>query len=425
MQIQTEARSFQDRTRLIKKLQNDSYPHQITVCVPIYNTECWLSQCLDSLVAQDIWEKIFIILVNDGSEDGSLKIARNFAQEYSKNTLLINHGENKGLLAARYSAIMHIETPFAMFVDSDDLLPPSACSNFYDVIVAKEADVVIGQMRKLRGKDITNDPGMNYFFQCYSETDNLRLQGDFDIAGSLLCGKIYQSKLLKMVVHGINGRAFPAISYGEDTLLSTAVFMESQKIFLANKIVYYYRNNEKSLTMNSSNKSIIHYIIASINVWKLAIYYDSLGLAELGGRMLNWTEHEFFNSELCFPYRLNMLNKIASMNKIANKLGENFQISNILEQENKLIKEFGIPKMFEILDIPECKNLYKSKKYKIKNQNTLNSGNYHFHQLEFKKKVRAIARTFSKKIGIYRLIRIFLNIFRKFLFNVKKPFNDS
>ena len=82
----------------MKKLQNDSYPHQITVCVPIYNTERWLSQCLDSLVAQNIWEKIFIILVNDGSEDGSLKIAKQFSRDYPQKTLVLDHGENKGLL---------------------------------------------------------------------------------------------------------------------------------------------------------------------------------------------------------------------------------------------------------------------------------------------------------------------------------------
>ena len=49
----------------MKKLQNDSYPHQITVCVPIYNTERWFSQCLDSLIDQYIWKKIFVIIVND------------------------------------------------------------------------------------------------------------------------------------------------------------------------------------------------------------------------------------------------------------------------------------------------------------------------------------------------------------------------
>ena len=308
----------------MKKLQNHSCSYQITLCVPIYNTERWLSQCLDSLVDQDIWEKIFIILVDDGSEDGSVKTARNFARKYSKNTILINHGENKGTLAARYSAIMNIETPFAMFVDSDDLLPPSACSDLYEVIVSKEADVVMGQMRKLRGKNITNDPGMNHCFQFFCETDNLRLQDDFDITGSLLCGKIYRSKLLKTIVHGTNGRVFPAICHGDDSLLSTALFMESKKIFITNKIVYYYRNNDQSLTSKITNNDIIDYFLVSVNIWKLAIYYRCFGLANRGGRILNWTEHEFFNSEFCFPYSFKMLNEFASMNKIANELGKNF-----------------------------------------------------------------------------------------------------
>ena len=409
----------------MKKLQNDSYPHQITVCVPIYNTERWLSQCLDSLVAQDIWGKIFVILVNDGSEDGSLNIAQQFSRDYPQKTLVLDHGENKGLLAARYSAIMRIETPFAMFVDSDDLLPSSACADLYEAIIEKKADVVIGQMRELRGKNIINDPMMNYCFQYYCETDNLRLQDDFNIAVSLFCGRIYQSKILKAIVHGINGRAFPAISYGEDNLLSTAIFMKSQKIFLTNKVIYYYNNNNQSLTSNIRNKSIIDYLLVSINIWKLAIYYDCFRLAELGGSMLYEAESKFFNSEFCFPYSLKMLNTFASMNKLANDLGENFQLSLISEQENKIIKEFGILKMFEMLEIPECTNFYNSKKYKIENQKLSNHRNYHFQQLEFKKKMRYIARSFSKKIRIYRAIYIFLNIFRKFLFTAKKLFNDS
>ena len=82
-------------------------------------------------------------------------------------------------------------------------------------------------------------------------------------------------------------------------------------------------------------------------------------------------------------------------------------------------------RMFETLDIPECTNFYNSEKHGIENQNISNHGNYHFRQLELKKKMRAIAVVVSKKIGIYRKIRVFLNILRKFLFTAKKPFNDS
>ena len=422
----------------MKKLQNDSYPHQITVCVPIYNTERWLSQCLDSLVAQDIWEKIFIILVNDGSEDGSLKIAQQFSQDYPQKTLLLDHGENKGLLAARYSAIMRIETPFAMFVDSDDLLPSSACSDLYTVIIEKKADVIMGQMWSLNETNITKKPHMHKWFEFYGETDNLRLQGNFEIAGLPLCGKIYQSELLKATVHGKNGRNFPAISNGEDRLLSTAIFMKAKKIFITNKIIYHQRINYESMTHNINNDSVINYFFVSLNIWKLAIYYNCPKLAKQGSLILYDNEHRFFNSTLCFPYNLKILYIFSSMNKIARELGENFKISSILQKENQLIKEFGIHKLCDILEISEYK-FYNAKIYyngvnaetilvdsaqlipdliQTEHQAISSESHYRFHPLKLRKKIWSAAATLSKILKLYGKIRPFAKIF-KYLFKFK------
>lgn len=401
----------------MKKLQNNSYPHQITVCVPIYNTERWLSQCLDSLVAQDIWEKIFIILVNDGSEDGSLKIAQQFSRDYPQKTLVLDHGENKGLLAARYSAIMRIETPFAMFVDSDDLLPSSACADLYTVITEKKADVIMGQMWSLHGMNITKKPHMHKWFEFYGETDNLRLQGNFEISGLPLCGKIYQSELLKATVHGENGRNFPAISNGEDRLLSTAIFMKAQKIFLTNKITYHHRINYKSMTHNINNNSVIDYFFVSLNIWKLAIYYNCPKLAEQGSLILYNNEHRFFNSKLCFPYNLKILYIFSSMNKIASELGEKFKISSILQKENQLMKEFGIHKLRNILEIPEYR-FYNAKIYyyglNTEHQAISSDSHYRFHQLELRKKIWSAAATVSKILKLYEKIRPFAKIFKYF-----------
>ncbi len=394
--------------------QNKLNSYQITVCVPIYNTERWLSQCLDSLVAQDIWEKLFVILVDDGSEDGSFKIAQKFSQEHSQKTLLLSHVEHKGTLVARYSAIMQIKTPFAMFVDSDDLLPPSACSALYEAIVAKKADVVMGQMRTLNGSNITNKNTayMDRWFQHYRETDNLRLQDDFRVASLPLCGKIYRSIILKATVYETNGRAFPAISYAEDDLLSTAIFMKAKKFFLKNKIVYYYRVNNESITHNIRNEHIIECFLVSLNIWKLSIYYHCFKLAEQGERILNLAEYRFFNSELCFPYSLKMLNILASMNKIANELGGNFQRSLILEQENKLIKEFGIPKLFEVLEIPEY-SFYNLKEPEQSTETRMISSrrHYYFRRPGFKGKIWAISRTLNKRLKLYRTLRSFIRTF--------------
>ena len=327
------------------------------------------------------------------------------------------------MLAARYSAIMRIKTPFAMFVDSDDLLPPSACSSLYKVIVAKKADVVMGQTRKLHEKNITNISGVDYWFQSYRETDNLRLKDNFEIASTNLWGKIYRSTLLKATVHGTNGRAFPAISSGEDCLLSTAIFMKAQKYFLTNQIIYYYRANDESLTSNISDRSIIDYLLVSLNIWKLAIYYRCFKLAELGGGILNWAEHGFFNSEHCFPYSFKMLNILASMNNIASELERNFQLSLILEQERKLIKEFNISRLCEVLEIPEYV-FYNSKKperpaeaipqrTQTTTQTISNRSYYHFQRLGFKKKILAIAIIATKKFGLYR--RPFVKIVKFFV----------
>ena len=102
-----------------------------------------------------------------------------------------------------------------------------------------------------------------------------------------------------------------------------------------------------------------------------------------------------------------MLNEFVSMNRIASELGENFRISPILEQENKLLEEFCIPRMFETLDIPECTNFYKSDKHEIENQNISTHENYNFRKLYLKTKIRSIGIVVIKKTGIYITIRFF------------------
>ena len=167
-------------------------------------------------------------------------------------------------------------------------------SDLYDVINIKEADIIIGKMRLLDGEILKNKTYMDRWFRYYCETDNLRLQGDFEIAGLPLCGKIYRSEILKLAVHGKNTREFPAISCGEDMLLSIIIFLKSQKIFIMGKVIYHHRVNYKSLSHNISNKRVIEYLLVSLNIWKLFPYYNYFKLAELGGTILNHYEDAFF-----------------------------------------------------------------------------------------------------------------------------------
>jgi len=98
---------------------------RLSLIVPVFNVEKYLGKCLDSLLNQDIpYDEYEIIIINDGSTDGSLKIAQKYENKYP-NIRLISQ-ENKGLGAARNSGIKVAEGKCLFFVDSDDYIHPNS-----------------------------------------------------------------------------------------------------------------------------------------------------------------------------------------------------------------------------------------------------------------------------------------------------------
>lgn len=90
----------------------------VTVVVPAYNVEPYLKQCLDSLVNQTVSDHM-VIIVNDGSTDGTESIAQKYAEEYPQMIRYIKQG-NQGLGAARNTGLKYVTTPYVTFLDSDD-----------------------------------------------------------------------------------------------------------------------------------------------------------------------------------------------------------------------------------------------------------------------------------------------------------------
>ena len=96
----------------------------ISVVIPVYNVEKYLSHCLNSLEQQgNIKELVEIIIVNDGSKDNSIDIAEAFVQGKSLLCTLLNQ-QNKGLSAARNAGLKAARGEYVWFVDSDDWIEP-------------------------------------------------------------------------------------------------------------------------------------------------------------------------------------------------------------------------------------------------------------------------------------------------------------
>lgn len=108
-----------------------NFEYQVTVIIPVYNVEQYVAEALDSLLAQTIpQEEMEVLMINDGSTDGSEEICRRYAAEH-ENFVLISQ-ENQGVSAARNAGIRNAKGKYLLYLDGDDTLSPETVKNVTD-----------------------------------------------------------------------------------------------------------------------------------------------------------------------------------------------------------------------------------------------------------------------------------------------------
>lgn len=128
----------------------------VSVIIPIYNNEKYIERCLDSLVAQTLAD-LQILMINDGSVDGTEEICLRYAQQYPN--FEYYYKENGGSASARNVGLEHATGEYIGFVDSDDYVEPTMFEKMY--LAAKEnrdADMVFNAMKE-KGSFTTPVPG--------------------------------------------------------------------------------------------------------------------------------------------------------------------------------------------------------------------------------------------------------------------------
>ncbi len=124
-----------------------SWP-KVTVVVPVYNVERYLTLCLQSLRAQQ-YPNLNVVAVNDGSTDESASILETFKDKMNLNIVT---QKNAGLAAARNAGVKAIKsTDYLMFLDSDDALAPGALHKLVAMITKTKSDFVVGDVTRLKG----------------------------------------------------------------------------------------------------------------------------------------------------------------------------------------------------------------------------------------------------------------------------------
>ena len=118
----------------------------ISIIIPVYNKEPFISSCLESVICQT-YSCLQIIVIDDGSSDHSLSICRQYSIR-DKRIQVYCHA-NSGVSYTRNVGISHATGKYIMFIDSDDTISPNYVETYYQLISKFNVDVVIGGIQKI------------------------------------------------------------------------------------------------------------------------------------------------------------------------------------------------------------------------------------------------------------------------------------
>lgn len=225
---------------------------EISVILPVYNSENYLRECLDSLINQT-FEDIEILCINDGSSDGSLKILREY--EKSDERISVVDQENIGVAETRNNALNMVNGRYVYFMDSDDYLDSNAFKKLYNNITSNDSEICIlkaifvknGEKYKFPAFELDKEfSGVNFnnFTFNYKDIKSHVLN---DLFAPWL--KLYSYEFLK----SNEDFTFPQIKSYSDAPFHVKTFLNAQKISFVPEYLYFYRENDDSLVHSSSN----------------------------------------------------------------------------------------------------------------------------------------------------------------------------
>lgn len=225
---------------------------RVSIIVPVYNVESYVSRCLDSLVRQS-QDDIEIIVVDDGSTDKSSDITEIYFKSDPRIRIVNQH--NQGLSAARNTGIFAAHADYVMFCDSDDYYEVDTVKIMLKAIIDNDVDIVSGSARVVYEQ--------NNFTAQQKHEDNqyfsTKLRGVHDISDTVLRKTDVSAwdKIYKRSIIDNSQIRFPAGIYYEDTYFFYTYAWSSSKIYFLPQdvIVYNYIRRDGSIMSETFNKT--------------------------------------------------------------------------------------------------------------------------------------------------------------------------
>ena len=217
----------------------------VSVVVPIFKTEKYLSQCIESIVSQT-YSDLQIIFVDGDSPDGSRKICEEYAKRDPRITILCH--ENEGLSSDRNVGIDIARGEFITFIDGDDFIAPDMVENLLKAAQSEDADMVACQVIRCEEHDTPETvefPKPAFISESYTGDDKMRVFMRGEKIGTTAWAKLYRTDMFREI-------KYPVGKNHEDVFTTYKLVHIANKLCIIGPVGYVYRKNSSGLSKGFS-----------------------------------------------------------------------------------------------------------------------------------------------------------------------------
>ena len=227
---------------------------KVTIIIPIYNSECYLDECLKSVLQQN-FNNYEVICIDDGSEDNSREIVKKYAERYEF-IKIIFHEKNRGLSAARNTGLKNACGKYVLFLDADDMIVPETLEELYQCAEQYNLDNIYFNMKKIYETEMqhmqsVDNPEYRHYDGVYSGQEMFCRFAEEKKMKIEACRQFFKRDFLTE-----NSLTFYEGILHEDCLFSFLCAMKAQKVKNINKAPWDMKNVLQKIE-KTGNKNIL------------------------------------------------------------------------------------------------------------------------------------------------------------------------
>lgn len=220
---------------------------KVSIVIPIYNAEKYLERCVTSCLEQSLRE-IQIILVNDGSQDASLKLCRKFEKMDSR--ILVIDKQNTGVSSTRNKGLEYAEGTYVLFVDADDHLASDMCEILVNSMQEGVDLSVCGYYRETSTEKTLQSSNKKAIYHENQKLDALRAMKDDNLL--FVCwNKLFRREL-------ITEQFLEDMTFGEDCVFNMNYIKGCRGICVLPYAGYYYNVDNEASAMKRYHKNMLN-----------------------------------------------------------------------------------------------------------------------------------------------------------------------